>query len=56
VAGLREAIESGATGCVAIVVNVVNDRFFAQPIGDPFSNAIFEDVIARAEPIGPLTR
>jgi hypothetical protein len=34
------------------VVNVLHDSFFAQPIGDPFSNAIFEDRISRAEPIG----
>jgi hypothetical protein len=56
VTGLREPIESGSTGVVAIVVNVLHDSFFAQPIGDPFSNAIFEDRISRAEPIGSFAR
>ena len=48
---LREPIEWGSTWVTAIVVNVLNDRFFAQLVGDPFANAVFEDSISRAQPI-----
>ena|SRR5438093_3511430 len=49
---LREPIEYGSTSVAAIVINVLQDRFFAQPVGDPFANTLFEDRISRAEPIG----
>jgi hypothetical protein len=50
-ARLREPIELGSTWVTAIVVNVLNDRFIAQLVGDPLANAVFEDSISRAQPI-----
>jgi hypothetical protein len=48
---LREPIETGSTGVMAIVVNVLQDRIFAQLIGDAFANTVLEDHISRAQPI-----
>jgi hypothetical protein len=51
---LREPIERGLTDVAAIVINILNDRFLAQLVGDSFSNTIFEDHVSRAEPIGSI--
>ena len=48
---LREPVIAGSTGATALVVAVLGDRFQAQVMGEPFSNAVFEDAQSRAEPI-----
>jgi hypothetical protein len=52
---LRDPIEAGSTGVTAIVVDVKQDRFLAQLVGDGLSNTVFEDYVSRAEPIDTVT-
>ena len=51
---LREPIDKGSTEVSAIIVKILDDRFFAQLLGDSFSNSLFEDHISRAQPIDPV--
>lgn len=50
-ARLREPIEAGSTGVTAIVVDVSDDRFLAQLVGDAFSNSVIEYYVSQAQPI-----
>jgi hypothetical protein len=51
---LREPVAAGLTEATALVVEVHNDRFRAQPIGEPLSNTLYDDLVSRAQPIGTL--
>jgi hypothetical protein len=49
---LREPIASGSTQATALIVDVTNERFKAQVLGDPLTDSLFEDLVSRVETVG----
>jgi hypothetical protein len=45
---LRHPVTAGSTEATVLVVEVHNDRFRAQPLGQPLSNTVYDDLVSRA--------